>query len=158
MHNLCKGYAYGLLITIAFQALAQSAPENSLRVCLDESLTKQIRKASCLFAAELGDLEAQFQLGKLYESERETDKALNWCRIAAERGHVEAQHYLGDWYYPDSQEPNDPEEALKWYRMASNNGHAGAQFNLGQIYLGWEQGDVTPFSWTVYGLGFRLFS
>ena len=140
MFDVCKMYGIGILMLFTYQTSAQSASEDSLTICLDVSLDRQLRFSPCLFTAELGNVEAQFQLGKLYEWQRETNEALKWCRMAAENGLVEAQHYLGDWYYPDSVEPNDPEEAFKWYKLAANNGDAGAQFNLGEIHSGWDQG------------------
>jgi len=66
-------------------------------------------------AAEAGDAEAQFQLGKMYSEGYDFDKALAWYRKAAEQDHRKAQYMLGYMYYEGNQEvPQDYEQAYYW--------------------------------------------
>jgi len=78
-------------------------------------------------AAESGDAQAQFNLGKMYfEGEirkyiwRNYEKAVYWYRKAAEQGHVEAQFNLGDMYVNGKGVSQDNEKAFKWYDKVVN--------------------------------------
>jgi hypothetical protein len=114
-------------------------------------------------AAEQGDAEAQYQLGRLYAYglgvARDSTEAAKWYRLAADQGHVSAQHWLGHLYAqgqgletahaeapePAASEPgkriagpralwSDAAEAAKWWRKAADQGDAAAQFDLGWLY------------------------
>ena len=83
MVHIFRSCVIGLLLCSVYQAYAQSTNRDSLSTCLDQSLDRQSRISSCLFVAELGDTQAQFQLGKLYEGKGDIEKAIKWCRMAA---------------------------------------------------------------------------
>lgn len=101
-------------------------------------------------AAEQGDIEAQYQLGKLYNGystfadriERKTE-AIKWFRKAAEQGHVEAQYWTG-LYYRHGLEvvPKDPTEANAWFLKSAEKGHTGAMMKLGRYHEAAELGDA----------------
>ncbi len=95
--------------------------------------------------AGLGDADAQFNLGTMYEDGEGTPQdhteAVKWYLLAAEQGHANAQFNLGLKYYYGEDGPQDHAEAVKWYRLAAEQGLADAQFNLGTMY---EYGDGVP--------------
>jgi hypothetical protein len=88
--------------------------------------------------ADLGDAEAQFSLGYLYEQglgvAKDVDQAVLLYRRAAEQGHKIAQNNLGVLYESGGAVPQDHAEAAHWYRMAAERGYALAQRNLAQMY------------------------
>jgi TPR repeat protein len=86
-------------------------------------------------AAELGDIEAQYQVGQSYflgfRAEQDIKQALYWLSRPAQEGHAEAQFkvgYIYDEYY------NDFDKAFQWYNKAAQQGHAEAQYHLAQCY------------------------
>ena len=84
--------------------------------------------------AEQGDIEAQFDLGLMYdrgEGMPEDDaEAVRWYHRAAEQGHVRAQYMLGGMYT----NAQNYAEAARWWRQAAEQGHATAQVFLGDMY------------------------
>jgi uncharacterized protein len=96
--------------------------------------------------AQKGDLEAQFQLGKLYYQGEETgaDKkqAAAWFATAAERGNVSAQSFLALMYLTGDGVSQSPEIAIKWYEAAAaRGGDLSAAQNLAFQY---RQGRLLP--------------
>lgn len=89
--------------------------------------------------AAAGDVEAQIELGAIYESGRgvsaDREKAIIWYRKAAEKGSALAQFALGRQYQSEQGKPNPlAEEGLRWYRKAAEQGHVHAKFNLFTVY------------------------
>lgn len=94
-------------------------------------------------AANEGDAEAQFQLGRAYHlghripGPRDRDSgeysATKWYQKAANQGHVEAQYSLG-YLYATGDDPEGRKKSAKWYRKAAEQGHVKAQFSLGIYY------------------------
>jgi TPR repeat protein len=105
-------------------------------------------------AAEQGDADAQFNLGRLYHKghgvpQDDTQSAF-WFRKAAEQGNAEAQHLLGLTYTLGDDVPQDYTQAAAWYRKAAEQGVAGAQFKLGLCYKdgrGVPQDDIQAVAW-----------
>lgn len=118
-------------------------------------------------AAEDGDAEAQYSLGRCYHSGDGVDEdrveAVKWFRKAAEQGHAEAQYKLGNSYYYKSllgiqrddyreiyangwllgfHKSNNLNEAAKWYRKSAEQGYAKAQYMLGEYCLYFVKNDV----------------
>jgi hypothetical protein len=90
-------------------------------------------------AAENGDLDAQFQLGKRYlEGQgltRDPEKARLWLRKAAARFHYGAQYTLARLYEDGAGSAPDFLKAAQWYELAARLGrHRDAAFALGQLY------------------------
>lgn len=89
-------------------------------------------------AAEQGDAEAQYNLGRCYyDGDGVTQNykmAIQWFKKAAEQGHATAQNSLGICYYNGEGVKPDPQEAVKWYRKAAEQGYAEAQSNLALCY------------------------
>ncbi len=108
----------------------------------------------CLKAAEQGDAEAQFILGKKYfdgdEAGQDQQKALDWYSKAAERGHAKAQFELGDMYWKGEYVEKDLKKAFEWYLKAAKQGLVKAECNLGAMYhFGWyvEKDRMKAFYW-----------
>jgi TPR repeat protein len=87
--------------------------------------------------AELGDVEAQYNLGVMYDEgtgvEQDFSKAAEWYRKAAERGFLEAQYNLGMMYYHGLGVPRDHEEADRWLQLAADHGDSEAAKILQRI-------------------------
>jgi hypothetical protein len=86
-------------------------------------------------AADQGNANAQFNLGRMYDEGRGVDQsheeAVRYCRMVADQGHVQAQFYLGCMYEKGDGNDQSNEEAVRWFIMVANHGNADAQFNLG---------------------------
>ncbi len=90
--------------------------------------------------AESGDVQAEFELGRLYHlgqyGAQDLGEAFKWYSKAAERGHVEAQVALASLYAAGQGVTQDYFQAVKWYRVAANLGRsADAQAALGDLYF-----------------------
>ncbi len=97
-------------------------------------------------AAEAGDAEAQFRLGRAYEdgdgAPKNDDLAAKWYRKATDKGSAAAQTSLGVLYLTGRGVDKNKEEAVRWYRKAAKQGYASAYFNLGAAYY---NGDGVPY-------------
>ena len=82
-------------------------------------------------AAQDGNAEAQFLLGKCYLDgtgvEQDFNKAEKWLKKAADQGHAEAQFLLGKCYQYGKGVEQDFDKAMKWIAMAADQGHAEAK-------------------------------
>ena len=97
-------------------------------------------------AAEQGDAEGQYELGRRYEiggegTPQAPADAARWYTRAAEQGHEGAQLRLGEMYCIDWGVEEDHAQAAQWYTRAAENGNAVAQFKLGDMY---RRGDGVP--------------
>jgi len=83
--------------------------------------------------AEIGDVEAQYNLGNLYRVGHgftENDKtAVKWYTLAAKQGHASAQYFLG-WMYADGEGViQDNVRAHMWLNIAASSGNKTAAQN-----------------------------
>lgn len=97
---------------------------------------------SCTPLAELGNADAQRELGWMYENRQGVPQdyaaAAKWYSLAAEQGDANARNLLGLMYEEGRGVPQDYNEAVKWYSAAAEQSDPYAQFNLGKMYLhGW---------------------
>jgi hypothetical protein len=87
--------------------------------------------------AELGDAEAQYNLGVMYDQgasvDRDLGKAASWYRKAAEQGFLDAQTNLGMMYYRGDGVASDSSEAARWLQLAADKGDVEAVALLEQI-------------------------
>lgn len=105
--------------------------------------------------AGAGDIEAQYELGRLYHDGRfvpaDVAEAYRWYRKAAEKGHVGAQYAIGAMFAKGEAVKQSYTRAAEWYELAANMGrHPGAQFALGQLYYyghGLARDYAEAFSW-----------
>ena len=88
--------------------------------------------------AESGDVEAQFNLGLIYDQgqgvPQNYSEAVKWYRKAADQGHADAQYFLGTMYVQGQGVPLNYAEATKWLKKAAEQGLTDAQFILGGMY------------------------
>ena len=89
-------------------------------------------------AAELGDAQAQCDLGICYRSgegvEKDPVKAIEWYLKAAEQGHGGALNNLGIMYQHGIGVESDIEKAAEYYLKAAEAGNADGQFCIGLFY------------------------
>ncbi|VUS91107.1 SEL1-like repeat protein [Klebsiella huaxiensis] len=89
-----------------------------------------------LKAAEQGDIEACFSIGKMYYGGfgvlQDESQAMHWYLRAAEQGLVPAQYHLAQLY----ERKRNNNAAFQWYSRAAEQGHASAQYALGRLYTG----------------------
>ena len=89
-------------------------------------------------AAEQGHVDAQFNLGCMYENGRgvkqDYSEAVRWYRMAAEQGYADAQHNIGYMYENGEGVQQDYGGAVRWYRLAANQEDTSTQLNLGVMY------------------------
>jgi TPR repeat protein len=80
--------------------------------------------------AELGDVEAQYNIGVMYDEgagrPQDLAAAADWYRKAAQQGFVDAQTNLGMMYYHGHGVSQDHGEAVKWFRLAAKQGDSEA--------------------------------
>ena len=91
-----------------------------------------------LMSAAMGQADAQFTLGLLYETGKGVPQdyatSVKWYRQAAEQGHALAQNNLGNLCFKGLGMPQDFALAMRWYRQAAEQGETIAQYNLGYHY------------------------
>ena len=89
-------------------------------------------------AAEAGEPDAQFWLGRLYEGghcvQESATEAFAWFIRAAQQGHPAAQLRAGDYYAKGNGIAQDYERALMWYLKAADRGNTEAQRKLAVLY------------------------
>lgn len=105
-------------------------------------------------AAEQGDAEAQYELGKMRHdgkgAPQNYKEALTWLQRAAEQGHAKAQNELGSMLASGQGIKKNPHEAMIWYRKAAEQGLAEAQTNLGFMQAsvdGIGRNEVSAYAW-----------
>ena len=89
--------------------------------------------------AELGEAEAQKQLGSIYAKgqgvKQSYAEAAKWYRKAADQGHAGAQAALGELYEAGQGVPCDEAQAAQWYRRAAEQGQVVGQYSLAVLYV-----------------------
>jgi len=90
-------------------------------------------------AADQGDAEAQYALGKHYESEKNQPEALHWFHLAANQNYPSAFNDLGFAFLRGNGVKKDASEAFRYFRRGAEKGCSFAQWNLGIMYFqGWD--------------------
>ncbi len=104
--------------------------------------------------AEAGHVDAQFNLGLMYDNgtgvPRSLETAAVWYRRAAEAGDRTAQSYLGEMYARGQGVEQSFDQAVEWYEKAAFKGDALSQYNLGILYAsgkGVPLDDVYAYAW-----------
>ena len=87
--------------------------------------------------AELGDAEAQYNLGVLHDEgagvKQDLAAAVNWYQKAASQGFIDAQTNLGMMYYHGHGIERDYQAAARWFRQAAEQGDEEARECLEKI-------------------------
>lgn len=96
-------------------------------------------------AAERGNRQAQFYLGKMYEEGKGVPKniatAVQWYQKSATQGRDAAQYHLGELYAQGLGVAKDTRQAEKWLLRAANQGSLYTAYGLAEIYA---QGKLLP--------------
>ncbi len=113
-----------------------SAQENTPKTASIQLSQHHLAKLEVL--ANLGEAEAQYQLGRSYLTGNGTEKDLKkagfWFSKAARNGHILSQRTLAIMYYSGIGLRKAPAHALKWFRKAAENGDTVAQAALADMY------------------------
>jgi len=93
-------------------------------------------------SAEQGNIDAQYQLGVMYQTGRGVTQdyaaAISWYQKAAAQDNVSALTNLGEMYAKGMGVPQDYPQALNYYLKAANLAGSTAQSNVGLMYAnGW---------------------
>jgi len=101
----------------------------------DESREETETVRALRAAAELGQSDAQFNLGVCYRRgegvEKDDASAVQWFRRAAEQGEALAQTNLGFAFYLGEGVEKNETEAARWFGLAAAGGEPNARHNLG---------------------------
>jgi len=138
METMLMSIAAAAIMTfMASQDLAQDP--NSHAAITNKTMVSDPNDLWSLFAkAHIGDAEAQYRVGLLYDKPHSTQedhkKAIEWYTKAAVQGFAEAQYNLGLMYYNGQGLPQDYKEAFILFSKAAEQGLANAQGVLGVMY------------------------
>lgn len=105
---------------------------------------------SAMQLAKIGDAEAQSNLGVMYASRGEYDKAAYWYKQAADSGLDTAAYNLGTLYFNGQGVPQDYTKAHTFFEQAASRGNRYAEFQLGMTYFtgqGVEKDPAKETSW-----------
>ncbi|KAF9340692.1 hypothetical protein BGZ91_000658 [Linnemannia elongata] len=88
--------------------------------------------------AKLGDEDAQFDLGDMYNHakgvQQDYQAAMDWYVKAANQGHPRAQNAIGSLHQYGQGVPQNFATAMDWYRKAADQENPIAQYNIGYMY------------------------
>ena len=84
-------------------------------------------------AADLGSMEAQYNLGSVSLEKNNEKDAYKWFVLAAKQGHALAQNNLGAFHAQGKTVKKDLDQAEKWFLMAAQQGDATAAENLKKL-------------------------
>ena len=102
------------------------------------SSTVRADAASQMEQAQLGDANAQVNVGTLYYQglgvTQSYTEAVKWFELAANQGNAQGQFNLGNMYSQGQGVLQDYSAAVKWFQLSADQGVAEAQRNLGIMF------------------------
>ena len=120
----------------------------------NESKPNLIFNDSILQAAKQGNVEAQYNLGFIFDMgwgvDQSDTEAVKWYLKAANQEFHIAQYALGQHYKDGKGVKQSDSEAVKWFIKSANKGLFVAQFELGECYRdgrGVQQSDTEAAKW-----------
>jgi TPR repeat protein len=121
------------------EAKEKAKAKIKIAVAAKQAKANKEKIKSTRLLAERGDVNAQYNLGKIFHEghlgvSRDDKEALKWYRLAAEQGDSDAQYNLG-MIYPKgwSGIQMNKGEAVKWLMKAAVQGDNGARYKLASI-------------------------
>jgi hypothetical protein len=88
--------------------------------------------------AEQGDMEAQYDIGRMYErgkgSTKDAKKAFEWYSKAANQGDIKSAYKIGRAYLSGSGVKRNYKKALGWFKKSASKKYARAEYYIGVIY------------------------
>ncbi len=89
-------------------------------------------------AAETGDAEAQYYLGRMcFDGNgmpKDSTEAVRWMRMSGEKGYAPAQLIIGVEYYFGGDPERDYGKAAEWFKKAAEQDNPGGHYFMGWIY------------------------
>ena len=129
-----------LALSLALAACQGASNQNNQPVTGSSaagSFSDRDRVAAVRRAAESGNVEAQRELGILYDQgegvRQSYSEALRWYRLAADQGDDQAQFNIGEMYRFGDGVRRDKVEAAKWYMIASTQGWSAPKTTLREL-------------------------
>ena len=125
-----------LLLTASmgcFMATANADPLDDARTAYNKGDYKEALEIWRPLADQ-GDVDAQYNIGLMYEVTQNYKEAVKWYRLAAVQGNEGAQYNIGVLYAQGHGVTQNYKEAVKWYRLAAVQEDAVAQYNIGAMY------------------------
>ncbi|NBI70711.1 sel1 repeat family protein [Clostridiaceae bacterium] len=132
-----------------FQVLEEQSHDDKLQYRLGQMLyqgigTERDEEEAVRYwqqAAKLGNVNAQYALGKFWLDTRTGDvhQAAAWLEKAADAGKTSAQYVLAKLYLEGCQGEKDVEKAGKLFQKAAEQGNGFAAYRLGRLYLEGEE-------------------
>ena len=125
-----------LLLAISMGCLianANAAPMDDARTAYNKGDYKEALEIWRPLADQ-GDVDAQYNIGLMYEVTQNYKEAVKWYRLAAVQGNEGAQYNIGVLYAQGHGVTQNYKEAVKWYRLAAVQEDAVAQYNIGAMY------------------------
>ncbi|HRQ47265.1 MAG TPA: sel1 repeat family protein [Rhodocyclaceae bacterium] len=141
-------------VTIFF-GLDDREPTHDIDPQLEQPVQAAPVTAEILKAAEDGDADSQFRVGKslLYgalSDKRKTAEALQWLQQAAENGSTEAMVQLGRLYRNGVGALQNYKLSSEWITRAAHSGDAEGMLELGRLYrdgIGFERDPTRAYVW-----------
>ena len=99
---------------------------------MDDSLEANPKSAAFVSRALNGDVQAQFEMAKALEDEKQYETALGWYKKAALQGHVQAS--LGTGMLCLKGDKSMHGDALYWLHKAVAGGSSEAEYQLALVY------------------------
>ncbi len=132
-----------------FQVLEEQSHDDKLQYRLGQMLyqgigTERDEEEAVRYwqqAAKLGNVNAQYALGKFWLDTRTGDvhQAAAWLEKAADAGKTSAQYVLAKLYLEGCLGEKDVEKAGKLFQKAAEQGNGFAAYRLGRLYLEGEE-------------------
>lgn len=95
-------------------------------------------RTACTAAADKGNAQARYVLGRMYEKgdgvKKDEATAVKWYKLAAEGGHATAQRRLAGAYALGRGVAKDQKLGMYWIQQAAKNGDTRAQKQLAKGY------------------------
>jgi len=145
------GYLVGPLIEKRWAESTQASQRSFVKGVEAASTPGQSARVTSLAdlrtLADLGDAEAQWQMGVRYhdgEGVPQNDvQAALWFQLAADQGHVDAQAHLGAYYWAGRGVPKDLSKAYMWSEIALAGGDDNSKARLEGLASQMTQAQVT---------------
>ncbi|MBE7727870.1 MAG: SEL1-like repeat protein [Enterocloster citroniae] len=131
-----------------FKSLEEKSRDDKLQYRLGQMLhtgtgTEKDDNAAAEYwekSAKLGNIHAQYTLGKLWleHGNGNPDKAVRWIAKAADAGNATAQYALGKIYRDGEYLQKDMKRAVELFTLSAEQGNEYAAYQLGKLYLSGE--------------------
>ncbi len=124
----------------AIEWYTRAADQDSRKAASRLKLMKsnEARFSAAAVSASRGEVDSQFDLGKMYEKGIGTSidyrQAREWYGKAAAAGHAKASFSLGLMYHEGTGVKRNNKTAFKWFNDAAGQGSTPAQYYLGKLY------------------------